>query len=162
VDNLARRRRHALFWRVGAVVLTFCAIAAATLAIGEIADPSLAPVDVVLTNERGADAGRLRLQPAVTRYQLWRGLQGRHHLRPDTGMLFEFARPMHVCFWMLHTPMPLMVLFFDASRRFVGSAYMAPETLTRHCPGAEVRYAIELAPGAVRASEIKGFAFGNY
>ena len=162
MENLVLRRPEALPWRVAAGVLISCALAAAIFAVHSIVNPRLAPVSVVLLEQRGAATAPLRLQPAVTRYQWWRGLQGRRRLPARTGMLFDFGQPSHVCLWMLHTPMALQAMFFDASHRLVASALMSAESLKTHCPRAPVQYAIELAPGVADVSEIKGFRFGNY
>lgn len=143
-------------------MLILCALAAALFAVHSIVDPRLAPVRVELLEGHGAAGVPLRLEPAVTRYQWWRGLQGRRRLPARTGMLFDFGQPSHVCLWMLHTPMALQALFFDASHRLVASALMSAESLKTHCPAAPVQYAIELAPGVADVSEIKGFRFGNY
>lgn len=143
-------------------MLLLCAAGVTALAVGSLLDPHLPPVAVDLVGRSGATVERLRTQLAVTRYQWWRGLQGRTRLQAGTGMLFDFREPSHVCLWMLHTPVPLQALFFDGARRLVGSAVMTPQSLQTHCPRPLVRYAIEISPGVVDASEISRFAFGNY
>lgn len=51
---------------------------------------------------------------AVTDAQLQRGLMGRASLPADTGMLFVYAAPRRLVFWMKNTLVPLDIGYFDA------------------------------------------------
>jgi hypothetical protein len=75
------------------------------------------------------------------------GLMGRTHLPADGGMLFVFEQPGRHCFWMRDTPLPLSIAFIDPTDRIVRLADMQPLTETLHCPGADVRYALEVRQG---------------
>ena len=72
---------------------------------------------------------------------------GRTHLPADGGMLFVFERPGRHCFWMRDTPLPLSIAFIDAAGRIVSLADMQPRSETLHCPGTDVRYALEVRQG---------------
>ncbi|HWR77836.1 MAG TPA: DUF192 domain-containing protein [Thiobacillus sp.] len=76
-----------------------------------------------------------------------RGLMGRTHLAADGGMLFVFEQPGRHCFWMRDTPLPLSIAFIDSAGRIAGLADMQPRTETPHCPGTNVRYALEVRQG---------------
>jgi len=76
-----------------------------------------------------------------------RGLMGRTHLAADGGMLFVFERPGRHCFWMRDTPLPLSIAFIDSTGRIASLADMQPRTETSHCPGTDVRYALEVRQG---------------
>jgi len=48
----------------------------------------------------------IQVELAATPAARQRGLMGRTHLAPDTGMLFVFDAPGRHCFWMRDTPLP--------------------------------------------------------
>lgn len=54
-----------------------------------------------------------RVQLAVTRREMARGLMERTRLEADQGMLFVYARPIRASFWMKNTPLPLDIGFFS-------------------------------------------------
>lgn len=53
-----------------------------------------------------------RVQIAVRDDEMQRGLMERRDLAPDEGMLFVYARPQQMSFWMRNTPTPLDIGFF--------------------------------------------------
>ena len=63
---------------------------------------------------------------AGTPEQRHRGLTGITDLGAARGMVFVFDRPASYRFYMWQTPMPLDILFFDASGAFVDRADMEP------------------------------------
>lgn len=57
----------------------------------------------------------LRMQVAVNPPEMQRGLMGRKDLGPDDAMIFVYAKPQQLSFWMRNTPTPLDIGFFNAS-----------------------------------------------
>lgn len=88
-----------------------------------------------------------QVEVASTPAQRQRGLMGRTHLAADGGMLFVFERPGRHCFWMRDTPLPLSIAFIDPAGRIASLADMQPRTENLHCPGTDVRYALEVRQG---------------
>jgi uncharacterized membrane protein (UPF0127 family) len=90
----------------------------------------------------------IQVEVAATPAARQRGLMGRTHLAPDSGMLFVFDAPGRHCFWMRDTPLPLAIAFIDTQGRVVHRTDMLPRSDTLHCPPTEVRYALEIAQGS--------------
>jgi len=59
-------------------------------------------------------AKTVRMQLAVKRAEMEHGLMGRTDLKTDEGMLFIYAEPQRMSFWMRNTPTPLDIGFFTA------------------------------------------------
>lgn len=55
----------------------------------------------------------VRMQIAVLPAEMERGLMERRDLGWDEGMLFVYARPQRLSFWMRNTPTPLDIGFFN-------------------------------------------------
>ncbi len=55
----------------------------------------------------------VRMQLAVLRPEMERGLMERKELGRDDGMLFVYAQPTQMSFWMHNTPLPLDIGFFS-------------------------------------------------
>jgi len=93
---------------------------------------------------------------AETAQQRAQGLMNRRDLAGYDGMLFDFASPVNVGFWMKDTPLPLSIAYFDGDGRFVSAVDMAP-CLGRgnNCPSypasGPFRYALEVAQGGLGA-----------
>ena len=90
---------------------------------------------------------------AETAAQQARGLMERTDLGGYDGMLFKFPTDHTGEFYMLNTPLPLSIAFFDASGRFVSTVDMAPCIHMPTCPtyGAArpYRWALEVPQGAL-------------
>lgn len=101
-------------------------------------------------------AGQLiQLEVARTPAEQAKGLMYRPVLPDDHGMLFSFAAPRPVRFWMMNTPQPLdMVFLLDGEVK--GVIANVPPCAAQPCPtygpGANVNQVIELRSG--RAAEL--------
>ena len=88
---------------------------------------------------------------AETAAQQGRGLMERTDLGGYDGMLFKFSTDHTGQFYMLNTPLPLSIAFFDASGQFVSTTDMAPCIDKPTCPtyGAAraYRWALEVPQG---------------
>jgi uncharacterized membrane protein (UPF0127 family) len=56
---------------------------------------------------------RVEMQLAITLPEMQRGLMERRDLGAEQGMLFVYARPQRMSFWMRNTPTALDIGFFD-------------------------------------------------
>jgi uncharacterized membrane protein (UPF0127 family) len=63
-----------------------------------------------------------------------RGLMFRHHMDADKGMLFVFAHPQVLAFWMKNTFIPLAIGYFDANCSLIDIQEMAPVTSEMETP----------------------------
>ncbi len=88
-----------------------------------------------------------QVEVADTPRERTQGLMGRTYLPADGGMLFVFEHPGRYCFWMRDTLLPLSIAFIDPTGRIASLADMQPRTEARHCPGADIRYALEVRQG---------------
>lgn len=99
-----------------------------------------------------------QVEVAATPRERAQGLMGQTYLPADGGMLFVFDRPGRHCFWMRDTPLPLSIAFIDATGRIASLADMAPRSETQHCPGTDIRYALELRQGEFQRRGIRPHA----
>jgi uncharacterized membrane protein (UPF0127 family) len=81
-------------------------------------------------------------------------------LAPDAGMLFVFPEEAPRAFWMMHTLIPLDMLFVDGEGRIINIQENAtPCQPPRRCPSyhsaAPARYVLEIAGGRARALDIR-------
>jgi len=88
-----------------------------------------------------------QVEVAATPRERAHGLMGRTHLPADGGMLFVFEHAGRPCFWMRDTLLPLSIAFIDPTGRITSLADMRPRTEMRHCPSADIRYALEVRQG---------------
>ncbi len=102
--------------------------------------------------DRMAGATRCALL-AQTEAQRGKGLMGRTNLAGYDGMLFVFPEDTRGSFYMLNTPLPLSIAWFDASGRFVSAADMEPCLAGPECPlysaTGPYRYALEVPKGGL-------------
>ena len=104
--------------------------------------------------DRMASAQRCALL-AQTEQQRARGLMNVTDLRGYDGMLFVFSEDTRGSFYMLNTPLPLSIAWFDSSGRFVSSTDMEPCLAGPDCPlysaAGPYRYALEVPKGGLDA-----------
>jgi len=89
-----------------------------------------------------------------------RGLMERPALAPNAGMLFIFPDVAPRAFWMMHTLIPLDMLFIDADGRIINIQANAPPCEPpRQCPTyhstAAAKYVLEIAGGRAQALGIR-------
>ncbi|MEJ2477415.1 MAG: DUF192 domain-containing protein [Desulfobacterales bacterium] len=76
------------------------------------------------------------------------GLSLRDNLPANRGMLFVYAEPEILTFWMKNTRMPLSIAFIDAAGRVVGIQKMSPfPTTTVYASSVPALYALEVNQG---------------
>jgi len=136
-----------------------------SLGAGRPADPSLLPVGGAprtpvegfgQTGFRIEGAGAAALRCALlaeTPQQQARGLMGQRDLSGYDGMIFDFNQDYNGQFYMLDTPLPLSIAWFDGAGRFVSATDMAPCLDQPGCPLysalAPYRYALEVPQGGL-------------
>ena len=129
------------------------------------ASTSLARKEVRIS--RGTSAltiARFTVEIADTPETWARGLMERASLAPDAGMLFVFPDVVPRAFWMMHTWIPLDMLFIGADRRIINIQANAlpclpPRTCRTYPSTAPAQYVLEIAGG--RASAL-GIQAGDY
>jgi uncharacterized protein len=75
------------------------------------------------------------------------GLMYRFSLLPDHGMLFVFAAPQPLSFWMRNTYVPLSIAFIGADGRILNIEDMAPRTDDPHPSRGVALYTLEMKKG---------------
>ncbi|CAG0983428.1 hypothetical protein BURK1_01866 [Burkholderiales bacterium] len=75
------------------------------------------------------------------------GLMYRFSLPADHGMLFVFAAPQPLAFWMRNTYIPLSIAYIDADGRILNVADMAPRDESTHASHGAALYALEMRKG---------------
>jgi uncharacterized membrane protein (UPF0127 family) len=130
-------------------------LAGLMLGVGAGANAWAAPGGKLETVEIVTMRGRPRFQVeiAATRAQQERGLMFRKGLAPDRGMLFTYAKPQRVAYWMKNTLIPLDILYIAADGRVLSIARNArPHDETPLASGGPVLGVLELAGG--RAAQL--------
>ena len=92
---------------------------------------------------------------AETSQQHGRGLMGRRDLAGYDGMVFDFKTEHTGQFYMLDTPLPLSIAWFDTGGRFVSATDMEPcigqTTCALYAAAGPYRYALEVPQGGLPA-----------
>ena len=87
------------------------------------------------------------------------GLSRRESLPADHGMLFVYAEPQILTFWMWQTRVPLSIAFIDAAGRIVAIQKMTPfPDRTYYSSPVPALYALEVNQGWF---EVNGVAAGD-
>ena len=97
-----------------------------------------------------------RLQLAVHMTEMQRGLMGRREIGANDGMVFVYAAPQAMSFWMRDTPSPLDIGFFDRDGVLREVYAMQPfdETPIRS-HSERLQFAVEMNQGWYRAHGVK-------
>jgi hypothetical protein len=98
----------------------------------------------------------VRLQLAVLMPEMQRGLMGRRELGRDEGMLFVYAKPDQLSFWMRNTPLPLDIGFFNPEGELVEIYPLHPFDETPVASRSRrLQFALEMNQGWFKASDVK-------
>ena len=90
----------------------------------------------------------ISVEIAATPARRERGLMYRNDLGADAGMLFLFPQDSDLRFWMKNTPLPLDMIFIDASHTIVGIvADTRPFSTQALGVGKPSRYVLEVHAG---------------
>jgi len=93
---------------------------------------------------------------ALTPAQTSRGLMFRRHLPENQGMLFIFARPRQLAFWMRNTSIPLDIGYLDASGELREIYPLQPrDERPVRSRGTDMRYALEVNRGWYERQGVK-------
>jgi len=135
------------FQRIAAVItaLWLCLALTTTRAAGTEQQPSSLRT-IALT----IGSHKIVAEVAETDEQRMRGLMYRFSLRPDQGMVFVFAQPQQLGFWMKNTFVPLSIAFIDSQGRILNIEDMAPQTEATHPSRGLALYALEMRKGWFR------------
>jgi uncharacterized protein len=115
-------------------------------------------IPLTITSAQGR-THRFVVEVARTPEEQARGLMERQSLAPDRGMLFPYATPQPVAFWMKNTLIPLDIIFISPGGRILRiEANTVPMSLDLVGSGEAVEAVLELAGG--RSAEL-GIAAGD-
>jgi uncharacterized protein len=101
----------------------------------------------------------VQMQLAITAAETEHGLMERRELGRDQGMLFVYARPTEMSFWMRNCPLPLDIGFFspDGGLREVYPMYPFDDTPVRS-QDTRLQFALEMNQGWFHANGVKAGA----
>ena len=116
---------------------------------GKSASGKLETVEIVTLRGRQS----FQVEIAATRAEQERGLMFRKSLAPDHGMLFTYAKPQRVAYWMKNTLIPLDIIYIAPNGKILSIARNArPHDETPLASGGLVLGVLELAGG--RAAQL--------
>ena len=117
----------------------------------ERAQSGLAEVPLTIHSQNGDH--RFTVEVAASPQEQERGLMFRRALAPDRGMIFPYAPPQYVAFWMKNTLIPLDMIFIREDGKIARvAANVAPQSLDTVPSGELVTAVLELRGG--RAAEL--------
>ena len=98
----------------------------------------------------------VRMQLAVLDPEMERGLMERRDLGADDGMLFVYAKPQRMNFWMHDTPTPLDIGFFDPAGVLREVYPMQPfDERTVSSRSTAIQFCLEMNQGWYSKNEIR-------
>ena len=83
-----------------------------------------------------------------------KGLSGRKSLGKDEGMLFLFAAPARLSFWMKDTEIPLSIAFITSDGKIAEIQDMEPGTLDTHDSHRKAMMALEMRRGWFKRNHV--------
>jgi len=89
----------------------------------------------------------LTAELAVSPAEQQTGLMNRFSLKPDHGMLFVYAQPQPLAFWMRNTFVALSIAFIGGDGTIVDIQDMQPQTDDTHVSRAPAQFALEMKKG---------------
>ncbi len=130
------------------------------------ANPKMNPT--LPTEEVTVGGRKFKLELAVDQDQRMKGLSFREVIAPDGGMLFVFPRPVTTAFVMRDCPVPIDIIYLDATGRIVSMHKMVPDPrkpgesdadyedrLTKYPSGYDTQFVIELKGNTLDALNLK-------
>lgn len=113
---------------------------------GAPAETELASIDEWLPLR--IEGVEIQAQVAVSHAEQRKGLMFRERLPEDGGMLFPYAQPRRLSFWMKNTPLPLDIGFFNAEGVLLEIRRLIPhDTIAVSSRSADAQYALEMNSG---------------
>ena len=104
----------------------------------------------------GDEVHHFTIEMAETSRQRAQGLQYRKSMAPDSGMLFNFRKPVSVSMWMKNTYIPLDILFINEHGKIINIAHNTePLSLSHINAMGQVKGALELLAGTANQLNIK-------
>ena len=96
------------------------------------------------------------IQVAVLETEMERGLMQRPDLGKDEGMIFAYARPQQMSFWMHNTPEPLDIGFFTPGGVLAEVYPLLPfDERTVASRGSDLQFAVEMPMGWYSANGVR-------
>ncbi|NLA89847.1 MAG: DUF192 domain-containing protein [Alcaligenaceae bacterium] len=83
------------------------------------------------------------------------GLMHRHFMPDNHGMLFVFANPQPLCFWMRNTHIPLSIAYLDEHAKVIDIFDMQPLDENSICSTKPAQFALEVNQGWFKRHQIK-------
>jgi len=124
--------------------------------IALVAGGTLAPAHAAELYPLGIGSSTILAEIAVTPAQTSRGLMFRRQLPENQGMLFVFAEPRQLAFWMRNTTIPLDIGYFDVTGELREIYPLHPRVerpvVSR---GTNMRYALEANRGWYEREGVK-------
>lgn len=106
------------------------------------AGPAVATIPVTIKGQT------VQVELARTAAEQELGLMNRPSMPADRGMLFVFAKPAMLDFWMKDTKIPLSIAYIDADKVITNIEDMAPlDEVTIHKSTRPATYALEVNQG---------------
>jgi uncharacterized protein len=121
------------------------------------ATPAAAPVPKSVADYFTVSLGGhpVRLQLAVLEPEMRRGLMDRRDLGRDDGMVFVYAAPLQMHFWMRDTPTALDIGFFTPSGILAETYPMYPfDEKVINSIGSDLQFAVEMNQGWYAANGV--------